>query len=173
MFSYLIKGYNPEEKNLADIFHPKTARNVLPQKSKNLLKINLTGKSISSIEIPSEAVGNCTSMLSLDENNSMFLIVSDPNIWLYSSSLTFEPEVCELGEDFGGCKMDLVSNNECYNCVVPRCSTLIHLKCDTTIRGKPDLTKLMCPSCRDIDPETGRKKPKLPSGRGRGRPKKT
>ena len=168
----LIKGYNPEKQNLADLFHPKRPRNVLPEKSNQLLKINLTGKSVSSITIPAEAGGNCTSMLSLDKDQTMFLIVSDPNIWLYSPSLTFEPEVCELGEEYGGCKMDMESNIESYECLVPRCSTKVHLKCDSTIRGKPDITKLMCPACRDIDPETGRKRPKIPSGCGRGRPRK-
>ena len=97
--------------------------------------------------------------------------VSDPNLWLYSPSTKYEPDYCELEEEYGGCSIDLRSNDLFYLCMVPKYSIRVHLKCDKTIKGTPKIESLMCPKCKDIDPETSKKRAKLPSGRGRGRPR--
>ena len=146
------------------------SRNILPPKSRELLRINLSGKTISSVSAPKEAGGNCTSMKLLDEVGQVMVIVSDPAIWLYSPSVSYVPEKCDLDKEYGQCKIDLQSSSKTYTCMVPKCSAVIHIICDNTIRGRPDLTRLMCPVCRDIDPSTGKKRPKVP-GCGRGRPR--
>ena len=56
-------------------------------------------------------------------------------------------------------------------CMVPKCSIWVHLKCDKNIKRTPKIESLMCPKCRDIVPATSKKRAKLPSGRGRGRPR--
>ena len=168
----LIKGYNESSQNLGDCFPPKVPRNVLPEKSKELFEINLNAKSVSSIPIPPEAAGSCTSTITLNKEGVPLLIVSDPNLWLYSPSLKYEPELCDLEKEYGGCKIDLQQDSNIYKCMVPRCSIQVHTKCDTTIKGNPNIATLMCPKCRDIDPETLRKRPKIPTGRSRGRSRK-
>ena len=162
----LFSEYDSNKQNLSDFLPPKKNRNILPDKSNQLLKINLSGHTISSVSSPQDAGGNGTTISSLDSDNTVLVIVSDPNIWLYSPVVKYVPPKCELGAEYGSCKMDLQSSSDHYICLVPKCAILVHLKCDISIRGKPDLEKLMCPSCRDIDPSTGRKRPKL--GRGRG-----
>ena len=151
---------------------PKKNRNILPQKSEYLLKVDLSGNSISEIVAPKEAGGNCPVVKCLDAEGPALVIMSDPNIWLYSPAVKYEAEECDHSEEFGKCKTELQLDTTSYICFVPRCSSKIHVKCDSFIRGKPDLKKQMCPSCRDIDPKTGKKRPKAPSGLGRCRLRK-
>ena len=141
--------------------------------SKTKSWVNLSAKSASSIPIPPEAAGSCTSVMTLDKEGIPLIIVSDPNLWLYSPSFKYEPEFCDLEQEYGGCKIDLQGDVQLYTCIVPRCSITVHLKCDTTIKGKPNVDTLMCPKCRDIDPETSIKRPKKATGRGRGRLRRT
>ena len=162
--------YNSEKENFYEFLPPKTSRNILPPKSELLLKVNLSGQSISAVVSPKEAGGNCPVVKILEPEGPTLVIVSDPCIWLQSPAFKFEAEVCDLEEEYGSCKLKIQSDNKAYICIVPKCSSKIHLQCDVYIRGKAT-EKVMCPSCRDIDPRTGKKRPKIPSGRGRGRPK--
>ena len=156
----LFKDYKADKENLFEFLPPKTNRNILAPKSNQLLTINLSGKTISSESAPQEAGGNCTTMQMIDEGPAL-VIVSDPGIWLFSPTSKYTPLKCDLAEDSGFCKRtNMESRSETYTCAVPRCSVVIHVLCDTTIRGKPDLSKFMCPACRDIDPTTGRKRPR-------------
>ena len=70
--------------------------------------------------------------------------------------LKIEPDFCELGAEYGGCKMDLKTGSKIHECIVPRCSIKVHVKCDTTIKGNTNISTLMCPAFRDIDPETNK-----------------
>ena len=116
-------------------FYKVCHRNILPPKSNELLQINLSAKLASSIPIPTEASGSCTSIIALDKEGEPLIIVSDPNLWLYSPSFKYEPEFCDLEQEYGGCKIDLQGDVQLYTCIVPRCSITVHLKCDTTIKG--------------------------------------
>ena len=156
----MFPKYDGQKQNLGDFLPPKVNRNILPKNSSQLLKINLSSKTVDSVTAPEEAGGNCTSIKLLDSENCLLLIVSDPNIWIYSPEVNFIPEECQLSQDYGGCKVNLESSVEGYICLVPKCALYIHLKCDYTIKGKTDVTKLMCPTCRDMDPVTGKKDPK-------------
>ena len=86
----------------------------MPPKSRELLRINLSGKTISSVSAPKEAGGNCTSMKLLDEVGQVMVIVSDPGIWLYSPSVSYVPEKCDLDKEYGQCKIDLQSSSKTY-----------------------------------------------------------
>ena len=166
----IFPEYSSEKENFYEFLPPKTSRNILSPKSELLLKVNLSGQSISAIVSPKEAGGNCPVVKILEPEGPTLVIVSDPCIWLQSPTFKFEAEVCDLAEEYGSCKLKIQSDNKAYICIVPKCSSRIHLQCDLYIRGKAT-EKVMCPSCRDIDPRTGKKRPKIPSGRGRGRPK--
>ena len=168
----MFPKYDGQKQNLGDFLPPKVNRNILPKNSSQLLKINLSSKTVDSVAAPEEAGGNCTSIKLLDSENCLLLIVSDPNIWIYSPEVNFIPEECQLSQDYGGCKVNLESSVEGYICLVPKCALYIHLKCDYTIKGKTDVNKLMCPTCRDMDPVTGKKRPKVVGLQRRGRPRK-
>ena len=138
-----------------------------------MMKMKMIMMMMMNMIIELKMAGSCTSIIALDKEGEPLIIVSDPNLWLYSPSFKYEPEFCDLEQEYGGCKIDLQGDVQLYTCIVPRCSIKVHLKCDTTIKGKPNVDTLMCPKCRDIDPETSRKRPKKATGRGRGRPKRT
>ena len=78
----LFHDYKSEKNNLYEFLPPRKSRNILPAKSSELLRINLSGKTISSVSAPKEVGGNCTSMKLLDDVGQVIVIVSDPAIWL-------------------------------------------------------------------------------------------
>ena len=81
------------------------------------------------------------------------------------SEQKFDLQKCSLGVEYGGCKVSLsTKNRDKLTCIQANCPKIVHVSCDTFTRGilkmKPE--KYKCPTCADIDPETGRKRPKGP-----------
>ena len=54
----LFHDYKSEKNNLYEFLPPRKSRNILPAKSSELLRINLSGKTISSVSSPKEVGGN-------------------------------------------------------------------------------------------------------------------
>ena len=108
----LIENYENSKENLFESFPPKQSRSVLPPKSNLMWKVNISGKTMTAIEAPENSGGNCSSIQCVNSDEPTLVITSDPNIWLYSPSVNYTPETCELGEEYGACKTKLTSETE-------------------------------------------------------------
>ena len=65
---------------------------------------------------------------------------------------------CELGEEYGGCRLKVMTPTTCSE-TWGGCGKIIHAECDML----KDIYKgqvYKCPSCKNPDPRTGKVKPK-------------
>ena len=62
-----------------------------------------------------------------------------------------------------------VQNNPSEILIVPKCEKIVHRLCDKYTRGitTMDADKYFCPQCADFDPETRKKRPKVPKGKSK------
>ena len=81
----------------------------------------------------------------------------------------FSVTECELEEEYGGCRLQLMTPTTAFG-KCEGCGKTIHLDCDRLKNvSKEQNCIYKCPACKDIDHKTGKKRPQKKGGKSRGR----
>ncbi len=88
--------------------------------------------------------------------------VTSRQLVLYSKS-DFILRKCDLHESYGGCRLMLMTPTTITE-ICDQCGKAVHLDCDMYKHIRKN-EHYLCPSCKNLDPETGRLN-KRPQKRG-------
>ena len=172
---YTWMDYQPERPNLYALCPPHVSQHKKPIKSEYFFRMDLIKEELLYIKGPEsyKTADGTLQILGKDVQNnpSEILIVGgiSGRVDLYSTT-SFDLDKCSLDDEFGGCNLEMTTRNrDSLTCIVPKCEKIVHRLCDKYTRGitTMDADKYFCPQCADFDPETRKKRPKVPKGKSK------
>ena len=101
-FCLVVYDYNPETKNLFEMVPPHKKRNKVPDALNQLMKIDLSCDTITSIEGPDKVASHNSSIILLS-GVELMIFTCDPHLFVYSKMYSFKIKECEKRAEFGGC----------------------------------------------------------------------
>ena len=158
-----VPHYKAHKENLHASHNPECDRHKLLQQSSVLYQIDVKECTLKAMKAPSEykTANGTMHIISKSENGEAEKMVIfggyNRQILLYSKHELILQK-CNLDVEYGGCRLLVMTPTTCSeNC--ENCGKTVHLECDMFKDIKKDHT-YKCPGCKNLDPGTGKVKPK-------------
>ena len=178
-FLFLFGGYgwpeyDPVKQNLYELCPPYTSHNKRPKQEYQLIELDLAQIEIRVRKAAPEfaTADGSLQVMSINKAGKIenLLIVggTSQKLDLYST-FNFDLKQCDMDTEYGGCVVTLSTREkDTLACSASVCKKVVHILCDKYTRGLANMTsaKYNCPKCANYDPETKKKRPKVPGRRG-------
>ena len=166
-----VPNYQQVEENLHIFHNPECNRHKLLEQSSVLFLIDVEESTIKSLKAPTDykTANGTMQIISKTENGEALKMVIfggyNRQILLYSKH-EFVFRECELEEEYGDCRLKVMTPTTCSE-RCESCGKIVHLDCDMFKEiQKEHICK--CPSCKNLDPKTGKVRPKQRVRKNRG-----
>jgi hypothetical protein len=166
-----VPHYQPNEENLHIFHNPECDRHKLLEQSSVLFQIDVEESTIKSLKTPPDykTANGTMQIISKTENGEAEKIVIfggyNRQILLYSKH-EFVLTKCDLEEEYGACRLRVMTPTTCSE-NYQSCGKIVHLDCDMFKEIRKEQV-YKCPSCKNLDPKTGKVRPKQRVRKNRG-----